>query len=142
MSLMLGLAIGVAAPGPKELPKKDPPLILGEWQLESAVMSGKPEKVTDKTIFTFSKEGQCVIKEGKDDEPDTMGFTLDAKKAPAEIDLIELGGMNAMPMQGICKIEGETLIICLAFDGELPKEFVSLARSQCKLMTLKRVKKN
>ena len=140
MSLMLGLAMGVAAPGPKELPKKDPPSILGEWIPETTVRAGKPDSPPAGTTFSFIEAGSCFIKEGRDVEE--IGYKLNANKVPAEIDMTHTVGEKSKTLKGIYKIEGDTLMICLAFDGDRPTKFVSLAGTQSKLITLKRVKKD
>src|SRR5438045_2167134 len=38
---LLGLALALAAPAPKE-EKKDPPTLVGEWALESVTFAGRP----------------------------------------------------------------------------------------------------
>jgi uncharacterized protein (TIGR03067 family) len=142
-SLMLGLALVVAAPAPKEAPKKDPPSLIGEWVPESAVHGGMNDPPPPGTTITFTKEGKCVIKEGPDTERDSMTFTSDPKRDPPEIDINEpLGGMKGRAMKGIYKIDGDTLLLCLSRKGERPKEFTSPAGSDSAFITLKRVKKD
>jgi len=141
-SLMLGLAVFVAAPAPKEA-KKDPPSLIGEWVPESAIHGGKYDPPPPGTTITFTKEGKCVIKEGPDKERDSMTFTFDPKRDPPEIDLNEpRGGMKSEAMKGIYKIDGDSLLLCLSRHGERPKEFASPAGSDSIFITLKRLKKD
>jgi uncharacterized protein (TIGR03067 family) len=140
-SLVFGLVIIVAAPAPKEAPKKDPPSILGEWIPESIIMAGQPDKIEAGMSFTLTKEGKCLVKEGAAEEPEAMEYTIDAKKEPAHIDLKE-PEVNGAVTRGIYKIVGDTLIICLSMKGERPSKFASTADSATILVTLKRAKKN
>ena len=135
-TLILGLAIIVAAPAPKEA-KKPAPTILGEWSLESMVFMGMavPAPKGPSTI-TFMADGKCIAVEGNGAKPDTTTFTHDAKKSPAQIDLME--GKN-LTMAGIYKIEADTLTICISINGARPAIFVSTDKVM--MMTLKRVKK-
>lgn len=135
-TLILGLAIIVAAPAPKEA-KKPEPTILGEWSLESAVFMGMAMPAPKgRSTISFMADGKCIAIEGDGAKPETTTFTHDAKKSPAEIDLIE--GKN-LRMAGIYKIEGDTLTMCIAIDGQRPDKFA--ANEKCIMMTLKRVKK-
>ena len=135
-TFILGLAIIVAAPAPKEA-KKPEPTLLGEWTLESAVFMGMAMPAPKgRSTITFTPDGKCIAIEGDGAKPDTTTFTHDAKKSPAEIDLIE---GNNLRMAGIYKIEGETLTICISIMGDRPAKFA--ANDKFMMMTLKRVKK-
>ena len=70
-TLILGLAIIVAAPAPKEA-KKPAPTIVGEWSLESMVFMGMamPAPKGQSTI-TFTADGKCIAVEGAGAKPDT-----------------------------------------------------------------------
>jgi uncharacterized protein (TIGR03067 family) len=141
-SLIIGLALAVSAPIPKDPPKKDPPSLIGEWLAESAIQGGKPDPPPPGATVTFTKEGKFVVKEGKDTRHEAE-FTHDAKKDPAEIDISEgEPGKGSRTMKGIYKIEGDTLLICLTREGERPKTFDSPAGSPNVLVTLKRPKKD
>jgi len=142
--LLIGLAMLVAAPAPKAPPKKDPPSLVGEWIPESVIHGGKPHPNEPGTMITFTAEGKCLTKEGKDEKPDEMSYQINAKKDPPELDLIEPdGGMNPQKlMPGIYKIEGDTLTLCLSLNQKRPTEFASPAGSDVILITLKRAKKD
>lgn len=139
--LLLGLAIGIGAPAVKDPPKKDPPSIVGEWVPESAVIGGKNDPPPAGSTFEFTKDGKAIMKE-PGSKGDEMKYTIDTKKDPMEIDLKESAGMKEMVMPGIFKIDGDTLVICIAFGGDRPKTFASPANSTNILLTLKRAKKD
>jgi uncharacterized protein (TIGR03067 family) len=140
-SLILGLTLLVAAPAPKEAPKKEAPSLIGEWVPESAIHAGKNDPPPPGSSITFTKEGKCLVTEGKDSKPESMSFTFDPKKDPAEIDISDPQvGMGEKAIKGIYKIDGDTMLICLSIDGERPKAFASPAGSQSILITLKRAK--
>jgi uncharacterized protein (TIGR03067 family) len=140
-SLMIGLALAVSAPIPKDPPKKDPPSLVGEWLADSAVIAGKVEAPPPSLTLTFTKDGKCLVKE--DDEDREMTFTFDPKKEPAEIDISDpRAGMGTKAEKGIYKIEGDTLIVCIAKSGDRPKAFASAVGSSNILVTLKRPKKD
>lgn len=139
--LLLGLAIGIGAPAVKDPPKKDPPSIVGEWIPESAVIGGKNDPPPAGATFEFTKDGKAIMKE-PGEKGDEMKYTLDWKKDPMEIDLKEGNGMKDMSLPGIFKLDGDTLMICIAFGGDRPKTFTSPANSTNMLITLKRAKKN
>ena len=139
--LMLGLALTLAAPGPKEAPKKDAPTIVGEWTLDTVVVGGKPEKMEACTVFTLTAGGKCTMREGKDDKPEEMAYTIDPKMDPAHFDLRE-PGMKGELIRGIYKLDKDTLTVCLSLMGDRPTAFASPVNSTTILITLKRVKKD
>ena len=138
--LLVGLAVAVAAPGPKDPPKRDPPSLVGEWRVESLVEDGKSEMLPAMTL-TFQANGKCFAREG-DDPPMPATYTADPKKTPAEIDVTEGRGMGARPMFGIYKFDGDALVLCLAQKGDRPTDFTAAAGSRRVLVTLKRIKKD
>ena len=140
-SFVLGLAVVVAAPAPKDVPKKDAPTVVGSWVAESVVVGGTPEKLEPGMTFTLTGDGKCLVKEGKDDKPEEMSYFIDPKKDPGHFDLRE-PGMQGELMKGIYKLDGDTLIVCLTMKGDRPAAFTSPAGSETILVTLKRMKKN
>src|SRR5688572_3745182 len=123
--LLVGLALTLGAPAPKEAPKKDPPTVVGDWVPESIVMGGKNDPPPAGALLTFTRDGKCSMRE-KDEKPDEMTYTADPKQDPPHLDLRE-GGMGGMNMAGIYKLDGDTLTICLSIMGERPKAFASPA---------------
>jgi|SoiMethySBSTD1v2_1073268.scaffolds.fasta_scaffold181022_3 uncharacterized protein (TIGR03067 family) len=145
-TLVFGLALGVAAPGLKDAPKKDP-TILGEWVFESGMMGGMAVP-TDKAKLrvTFRTDGIVTARDGDQPTKEEHTYTIDAKKTPAEIDLVPRNKGNnqgiAMSATGIFKIEDDTLTICFSIDGTRPKAFASPAGEMTILMTFKRARKD
>jgi uncharacterized protein (TIGR03067 family) len=140
--LMLGAALAVGAPIPKDPPKKDPPSLIGEWLADSAIQGGKPDPPPPGATITFTKEGKFIVKDGKDTSHEA-DFTFDPKKDPAEIEISESGpGKGTKMMKGIYRIEGDTLLICITREGERPKTFDSPVGSPNVLVTLRRPKKD
>jgi uncharacterized protein (TIGR03067 family) len=142
-SLLVGLALAVGAPG-KDPTGKDPPSIVGEWVGEKAVAGGKEQPVPAGGItFTFTADGKMTVKEGSRDKSDTGTYKTDAKKEPAEIDIIPPEDKKEPTVLGIYKLDGETLTLCFGRgkEGSRPTKFESAEGSQTIVITLKRAKK-
>jgi uncharacterized protein (TIGR03067 family) len=146
-NLLLGLAVAVGAPVTKDKDgAKDPPSIVGQWIGEKATAGGMELPVPDGGIdFTFMADGKLMIREGKKEKPDSGSYTVDAKKNPAEIDLVPPKDKTEPTVQGIYKIDGDTLTLCFSRGpGKTttrPTKFESPAGSETIIITMKRVKK-
>ena len=138
-SLIIGLAVVVAAPG-KDAPKKDMPTLVGEWVPTEALQGGKPDLPPAGTSIVFTADGKVLMKEGNAAKPEEGTYKIDAKKNPAEIDITPPAKEGGAVI-GIYKFEKDKLIICITMGGERPKEFASPAGSQLMLITLERAKK-
>lgn len=138
--LLLGLALAIAAPAPKDPPKKEAPSLVGVWSGESGTRGGKPDHPPAGTTIEFTADGKVLIKEGTDREPEGGTYRAVRTKTPAEIDITPPGKGNDPMILGIFKIEGDTLTMCFALGGDRPKDFVSPAGSEAMLITCKRVK--
>jgi uncharacterized protein (TIGR03067 family) len=147
-ALLIGLALTVAAPAPKETPKKEAPGIIGSWSLEKAELGGMAlppagAAAMGELSLKFNEDGTVVATKGGKAEPENTRYTHDAKKSPPEIDITEgRGGGKDMIIKGIYKIEGETLTLCMSPLGERPTKFESPAGAQIIMMTFKRIKKD
>jgi uncharacterized protein (TIGR03067 family) len=144
-SLMLGLALSVAAPMPKSEAKKDPPSPVGTWVGVKAVSRGMDLPVPDGGIeFTLTADGQLLVKEGPKEKPEAGSYKLDPKKEPAEIDLVPPADKKEPTLLGIYKLEGDTLTLCFAKGPggttERPKAFESPAGSDTIVITMTRKK--
>jgi uncharacterized protein (TIGR03067 family) len=139
--MLVALVFIAGAPNKKDPPAKDPPSIVGEWIGESGTLGGKPKNPDPGTTITFAADGKLILKEGKRDKPEEGTYKADAKKSPAEIDLVPQLGDKGPTLQGIYKVEGDSLILCFTLGGERPKEFASPAGSDIMLITCKRAKK-
>jgi uncharacterized protein (TIGR03067 family) len=137
--LLAGLACLVAAPAAKDPPKKEPPTLVGMWIGETGIKGGKPSPPEDASM-EFGKDGTLVFKEkGREI---AGSYKTDAKASPARLDFtLGAGGQN-ISLQGIYKIDGDTLTICFTFMGDRPTKFESPDGSMTMLITLKRPKKD
>ena len=131
-------------PTPKDKAKPIQEQVLGDWQLVKAVMGAdaNPRKEFGATILTFTA-GEIQIQEnGKRQDRDDAGYTLDVKKMPTAIDIIPKRGGDKT-IQGILKLEGDQLTLCFTHggNGDRPLDFVSPPNTQIALMHFKRVKK-
>ena len=135
-TLILGLAIIVAAPAPKEAKKLPSPLV-GDWTIESVIILGMPEPMDQtRNTIDFSADGTFTTLSGNAAKPYTSKFTHDPKANPPQIELEKAGAK----FPGIYKIEGDTLTICLTLEGERPDKFVATAKTM--LFTMKRLKQD
>jgi uncharacterized protein (TIGR03067 family) len=142
--LLLGLTLALAAPAPKETPKKDPAHV-GSWTLESLTVAGQslPLPDSEKKTITFTADGKIV----RDQAGKTEGggtFTVDLKKSPCEIDVVEgADAQKGQTSKGIFKVDGDTLTVCIPIGDEARStSFESPAGSRYILFTAKRVKKD
>jgi len=145
-SLLIGLALTVGAPIPKDKPKPEPKLE-GDWVVESfEPQEGGPK---EKSItFTFTAD-RVLIHDGMGKKPEEAGYTADLKKKPATIDIrpnraggpAPGAGAVAQPVVlGIIEIDGDTMRLCFVKKGERPTEFKGDAENGILLITFKRVK--
>src|SRR5688572_22850024 len=118
--LLLGLALTIAAPGPKD--KEKPAATLeGVWAVEK--IEGKGDKEVANVTFTFTAD-KVSIKEGAKERVENAGYTSDATKKPAHIDIKPDRGNKDMAILGIYEIDGDNLKICFTADGGTrPTEF-------------------
>jgi uncharacterized protein (TIGR03067 family) len=141
---LIGLFLTIGAPGAKDPPSKNPPIV-GEWVGEKAVAGGKEQPVPAGGIhFTFMADGKLVVKEGAKEKSDTGTYKTDPKKDPAEIDIISPEEKKEPTVQGIFKVDGDTLTLCFGrgkAGPARPTKFEAPEGSDAIVITLKRVKK-
>jgi uncharacterized protein (TIGR03067 family) len=141
--------LAVAVPDRQDTNVKDAKplqeLLQGEWQMTQAVTGGNNNlkdqmKVNGTTLVI--KGNEMKVREADRDNTEELTFTLDAAKKPAAIDLMPKRG-GPRRVEGIIKIEGDTLSLCFphAGEGERPSEFVSPPNSKVSLLQFKRVGK-
>jgi uncharacterized protein (TIGR03067 family) len=142
-TFLLGLALSISAPGPKEA-AKDPPHI-GTWSIAKLVIGGQEVPTPGGTV-TFEGDGKFTSLEQDAMKPKNKGsVTVDTKKTPFEMDIVEPSNGKGKASQAIFKIDGDTMTICVAIDPDdaaRPTKFESPGDSQIVLMILKRVKKD
>ena len=145
-SLLVGLAVAIGAQEKKDPPAKDPPAkdnpIVGEWVGEKAVAGGMERPVPEGGItFKFGADGSLAVTEGKRDKADNGTYKTDPKKTPAEIDIVPPADKNEPTVEGIYKVDGDTLTLCFGRGkGARPTKFESPEGSQTIVITLKRKK--
>jgi uncharacterized protein (TIGR03067 family) len=143
---LLALPLAVAAPLPKDPPKKEPPSLVGEWVLESRTTGGvvgPPFTLSGGLRYTFPADGECVVSPGPGVPPGRYSFAADPKADPPALALRRPGPRAEMAVDGIYKVEGDTMTLCWdhAPGGARPKAFESPAGTQVRLYVFKRVKK-
>ena len=137
--LALGLALTLAAPAPKDPPKKDPPGPIGRWALQSASLAGVP--LPDmKLTLTFTADGRYESKTPEGEVKSSGTFAADPKKQPAEIDMTEAARPVPTATPAIYRIEGDTLTICTTIGNERPTAFDAKAGANNVLLVFKRLK--
>jgi uncharacterized protein (TIGR03067 family) len=136
-SLLIGLALVVGAPAPKDA-KADPSKVEGDWVAESYILGGKESEREKGRVFRFA-DGKITMVGRRED----VEYKLDPKADPPHIDLIPIGKEKADPILGIYKLDGDTLVICFPKGGKAdrPAKFESPDGSQIVLLKLKREKK-
>ena len=119
----------------KEMPKDLAPF-QGTWKVVKAEFGGVPpgDKVPE-LRFTFAGD-KVVVREGKDDE--TGSYSVDAKKNPPELDLVNTKGVR---LQGIYKFDKDgKLNLCFVGDkGDRQKSF-DTRKTSAGMMVLEKVK--
>jgi len=139
--VLIGLALSLSAPAAKEAPKKDAPSLVGEWVPTQAVRGGKPDLPPAGTSITFNADGKILLKEGMRDKAEEGTYKIDAKKDPAEIDIVSPAKGKDAPVLGIYKFEKDTLVLCIVMGTDRPTKFESPEGSEVMLITLQRAKK-
>lgn len=136
--VVVGLLMG--ADKPEDAAKKDLEALQGDWKVEKAVRGGKdaPAEVAAKLKLTFAGNKLSVDEGSARDEQATL--TLDPSKTPAAVDFQPTRPGKDV-IKGIYKLDGDSLTLCWAKEGDRPTEFASKEGSETVLFELKRVKK-
>ena len=137
--LVLGLAVVLAAPGPKKADEPAPGKLEGDWVVET--IEGPKDDTPPGTITMRIADGKISIKEGKREKSDDAGYTVDATRKPATIDIRPELGPKDKVVLGIFEVKGDTLKLCFGREtGERPTEFKGDAAKGVMFITLKRAK--
>lgn len=137
-SLLVGLALIAGEPVKKDDAKAT---IVGSWIGESAIRGGKETPVPEGGVtLTFTEDGKASFKEGNKKGRDDATYKTDAKKDPAQIDI--LPPKDEPSLVGIYKIDGDTLTLCFSGgkDAVRPTKFESAEGSRTMLMVFNRKK--
>ncbi len=138
-TLIAGLALAAADPEAK----KDEDRLQGTWKVASIENDGK--KLDPKTFAEWKlvvAGNKMTALDGKEVMDDHV-FHLDAAAKPPAIDLTLLtGAKKDQTMQGIYRLEGDTLTVCVNEPGkkERPKEFGAPAGGSFMLLVFQRAK--
>lgn len=111
--------------------------IEGTWKVESALLNGKqilPERSRWQVAFKGNRVQ--VLESGQTLELIQFGFRLDQTAFPYRLDLQDKGEV----LLGICQIQGDKLVICLAELANLPRPRDFAARRGVVLIVMKRGK--
>src|SRR5687767_8467006 len=133
----------IAAPGPKDPPKKGPALV-GEWTRVSYTFAGQARPVGDPPLtYAFTAAGEWAMYRGARKPGDRAGaYAADPTLDPPAIDLTpEPGRGGDRPIRGIYRIEGDTLTLCVSHGGGArPASFESNVANGTTVYVFKRVR--
>lgn len=118
LPLTLALLAADPSPEPESPEQTDQRRMSGDWTMVKVLRNGKAmDKELDKVTVIIAKD-TITIREPKRDE--VAGYTLRASKKPRQIDLQpkNAGAKGELVVQGIYKIEGDTLTICFRKNGK------------------------
>lgn len=148
MPTTLVLSLLVAAPALKDPPAKEPPSVVGEWEMESTTFAGRPRPpvggAAGSLRYVFAADGSWTIYRGERKVGGAdRAYFADPKADPPAIDLkYEPADQDGRVGRGIYKVEGDRLTLCLSRgDAPRPKGFDSSAEAPTTLYVFKRVKK-
>jgi len=116
--------------------KKDTELLKGKWKFESVKSAqGEKEDFAEATLEFFT-DGKVQFTKGTEQKKAT--YKINPAGKPKEIDLKPVDKDDAM--QGIYRIEKETLTICICEGQNVARPTEFEAKDKNVLVTLKRVK--
>jgi uncharacterized protein (TIGR03067 family) len=137
----LTAALALAAPAAEV--KKDEDRLQGNWKVTSVENAGKKADPKDFANWKMVVAGDKITEFDGKEVMDEYTFRLDAAARPAAIDMTSLAGKSrGKTMQGIYRLEGDTLTVCVSEPGkkDRPREFRSAEDSAHVLLVFQRVK--
>jgi uncharacterized protein (TIGR03067 family) len=139
LAMMVVAAIVVGGTGSSFGNDKDK--IQGIWKAEKSVRGGKDAPAEELGKMKVKFDGDKVFPHEGEREEKAGTFTLDATKSPKTIDLVPpAGNEKDRKILGIYEIDGDTLKLCLAMEGERPTKFESTEGSKTMFLILKKQK--
>jgi uncharacterized protein (TIGR03067 family) len=141
-SLVFGVALVVSAPALKD-PPRNPRDIVGEWVVESVTVRGQ-ERPSSNLNYIFTKDGKWIIHRDDKETPNVNRvYKCNPRAFPPTLELIaSSNGGAAGPREGIYKLDGDKLTMCVAASGNArPEKFESTADNGQTIYVLKRKKK-
>jgi len=131
-------------PTPKSKPMTFQDQILGEWELARISVGGNaetPNKEDEKRVLRFTPSEIHVFVNGEMRPEDGATYTLDMSKNPVAIRFTPKNKNDNKTMQGLLKLEGGQLLLCIAIDGGRPADFVPNEKELQIVMYLNRPKR-
>jgi uncharacterized protein (TIGR03067 family) len=122
-TLVLGLAVSLAAPLAADDKKFDASKLVGNWEYKSGEKNGqKPSEDSLKAKIKITKD---TITVGEGDMLFEFKYTLDTKTDPVAIDMTMTKSPFNMEMKakGIIGFDGDDIKLCYAPEGERPAKF-------------------
>jgi len=132
-------ALVVSAPALKD-PPRNARDIVGEWVVESVTIRGE-ERPSSNLDYIFTKDGKWIIhRDGKEMPSANRVYNCDPKAFPPTLELTaSTKGGTAGARAGIYKLDGDTLMMCVAAAGKArPEKFESTADNGQTIYVLKR----
>jgi uncharacterized protein (TIGR03067 family) len=147
---MLMAVVALAVPDREDpSPKKAPPTpqdqILGEWQFEKVLIGGglaqpdQQKELIGRTL-QITRTDILVKVNGELRPDDCTAYKIDWSRQPAAIDLMPRKG-DDKKVQGILKLEGDRLTLCVCIDGNRPTTFSTDGPGLVMMLQLKRIKR-
>jgi uncharacterized protein (TIGR03067 family) len=146
---ILGLAVAVAAPLPKERPEATQSVV-GEWVLVKVTCEGRvtydgAERAADpdhSDRYVFSDDGTYSYFTGSQRRFRGAKFVANPKASPRTLDLDLPVAPEGKVIRGIYQVDGDVMIFCWNFsDQTRPTMFESTPGSSDRLYVFKRAKK-
>jgi len=141
-AFLLAALLAAPAPDPGGSAKEDLKKLQGEWSPTAIQINGEkaPDKKLARTKLVVKDDKFTALEDGEVSDESTV--RLDPAKEPRAIDLAFTAGPDKdKSVQGIYKLDGDVLTVCVAEPGkDRPKEFASAEGSGHILLVFKRAK--
>ena len=140
-----GCCAAVTPPAPTEA-QRDSAALLGMWKVVAGNRAGEEfsaEKIkTEAAKLSFTENDQLAFIASGKAAFKTVAYVLNPAKQPKQIVLLPRPESGASEVNGIYRIEGDTLYLCTSYEGDkrFPAEFKGDAKTKTVLLTLRREK--
>ena len=141
-ALFLAALLSAPAPAPSDAAKEDLKKLQGEWAPTAIQINGEkaPDKKLARTKLVVKDDKFTALEDNEVSDESTA--RLDPAQDPKAVDLAFTAGPDKdKSVQGIYKLDGNVLTVCVAEPGkERPKELSSAEGSGQILLVFKRAK--